>query len=80
VIVSTDSKDSPGLAFVARIRREKRPVKTILHLVGLNLDEMPSRILRQFHMVISTELPVDEILEQLRVLFRAPAKGKEHRG
>lgn len=80
VIVSTDSKDSPGLAFVARIRREKLPVKTILHLVGLNPDEMPGRILRQFHMVISTELPVDEILEQLRVLFRAPARGKEHRG
>lgn len=80
VIVSADSKDNPALEFVSRIRREKLPVKTILHLVGLNMDELPSRMLRLFHMVISTELPVDEILEQLRTLFRPPANGKEHCG
>ena len=79
MIVSADSKDNPAMTFAARIRREKRPMKIILHPIGMNLDEVPDRMLRQFHMVISTDLPVVEILEQLRALFRAPPKGKRCR-
>ena len=70
-LLETNEPTLPG--FVKKVRVEQRPLKTILQIVGCNQDEMDTQFLREADLIISPDMPEDDILEKMNALFDGEA-------
>jgi PAS domain S-box-containing protein len=75
IMALVESHDFSLSSFIHEVRTQRLPVKTILQIVGCNQDEMDTQFLRQADLIISPDMPEDDILEKMHSLFAPSSFG-----
>lgn len=66
VILRAMAGDHGSLALLDQIHKERLPVKTIVNVVGCQLDEIDTKLLEAADRVIAQDMALPEFLKQLR--------------
>src|ERR1041385_5931009 len=69
LMVQVEANDLDSLSLAANVRKQKLPLKIILQIVGCNQDEFETQFLLNVHLIISSDMSPEDILEKLRLMF-----------